>query len=222
MKSILAKWRPYLHNREYMMSAGLSLLMLLVSAFINFGAGVYATDRVSSPVTDIILSNIPVYDVDGIFIYGPLVLIAVIIWLCFSEPKQLPFICKSLALFIVIRSGFVSLTHIAPFPTRIGIQPSDIISFFTSGNDLFFSGHTGIPFLMALIFWNNPFWRYFFIILSIFFGIIVLMGHLHYSIDVASAFFITYSIFHIAERFFKEDLRVFFGGLSAQKVEVKA
>ncbi len=213
MKSIAAKWRPYLHNKEYLTSAGLSFLFLLASAIINFGAGIYATDRVSSSVTDIILSNIPVYDVDGIFIYGPLVLIAVIVWLCFSEPKRLPFICKSLALFVIIRSGFVSLTHIAPFPTRIGVQASDIISFFTSGNDLFFSGHTGIPFLLALIFWNEKFWRYFFIILSVFFGIIVLMGHLHYSIDVASAFFITYSIYHIAMRFFKKDLGLFSEGL---------
>ena len=195
------------------MSAGLALLFLVCSTFVNFFAGIYATERISRPVTDIVLSNIPVYDVDGMFIYGPLVLFAVIVWLCLSKPQRLPFVCKSLALFIVIRSGFVSLTHIAPFPTRIGIAPSDIVSFFTSGNDLFFSGHTGIPFLMALIFWNDPFWRYFFIILSVFFGIIVLMGHLHYSIDVASAFFITYSIFHIAMRFFKKDLRLFSEGL---------
>ena len=212
MKSIIDRWRPYLDNREYIVSVGLSFLFLAGSAFINFFASIYATDRISNPVADIVLSNIPVYDVDGIFIYGPLVLIAVIVWLCLSQPKYLPFICKSLALFIVIRSGFVSLTHIAPFPTRIGISPSNIVSFFTSGNDLFFSGHTGIPFLMALIFWRDPFWRYFFIILSVFFGIIVLMGHLHYSIDVASAFFITYSVFHIAARIFSRDLRVFYEG----------
>ena len=191
------------------MSVAFSFLLLAISVVVNFLAGVYVTERVSSSVTDIVLSNIPVYDVDGIFVYGPLVLTIFIIWLCVSEPKRIPFICKSLALFIVIRAGFVSLTHIAPFPTRIGIRSSDIISFFTSGNDLFFSGHTGIPFLMALIFWNDKFWRYFFIILSVFFGIIVLMGHLHYSIDVASAFFITYAIFHLSKDTFRKDFRLF-------------
>jgi hypothetical protein len=205
MTGVADKWRECLHDRKYIISMVFSCLLLITSAFINFFAGIYATERVSSPVTDIVLSNIPVYDVDGMFIYGPIVLILFITWLCFSEPKRIPFIFKSLALFVFIRSGFVSLTHIAPFPTRIGITPSEIISFFTSGNDLFFSGHTGIPFLLALIFWKNPFWRYFFMVLSIFFAVIVLMGHLHYSIDVASAFFITYAIFHIALQLFRKD-----------------
>jgi len=38
-----------------------------------------------------------------------------------------------------------------------------------------------------------------FIFLSISFGVIVLLGHLHYSIDVLAAFFITYTIRHINE-----------------------
>jgi hypothetical protein len=41
------------------------------------------------------------------------------------------------------------------------------------------------------------------------FGIVVLLGHLHYSIDVLSAFFITYSIYHICELFFKTDKKIF-------------
>src|ERR1700677_4070629 len=99
MKAILAQWRPYIHNREYVISAIFSLFLLICSTGVNFLAGIYAAERVSNPVTDIILSNIPVYDVDGIFIYGPLVLIAVIVGLCFVEPKRIPFVCKSLALF---------------------------------------------------------------------------------------------------------------------------
>ena len=51
--------------------------------------------------------------------------------------------------------------------------------------------------------------RIFFTAVAIFFGIIVLMGHLHYSIDVLSAFFITYSIYHIAKFLFKEDKILF-------------
>ncbi len=38
---------------------------------------------------------------------------------------------------------------------------------------------------------------------SIVFAVVVLLGHLHYSIDVASAYFITFSIFSLA----KERLR---------------
>jgi hypothetical protein len=37
------------------------------------------------------------------------------------------------------------------------------------------------------------------------FGVVVLLGHLHYSIDVLSAFFISYGIYRIAEIIFHKD-----------------
>jgi membrane-associated phospholipid phosphatase len=62
---------------------------------------------------------------------------------------------------------------------------------------------------MALIFWKNKILRYTFIFLSVFFGVIVLLGHIHYSIDVLAAFFITYTIWHISEKLFKKELEYF-------------
>jgi membrane-associated phospholipid phosphatase len=77
------------------------------------------------------------------------------------------------------------------------------------GGDLFFSGHTGMPFLLALIFWEDKWTRFLFLGFSIMFGIVVLLAHLHYSIDVLSAFFITYTIFHLALYIFKKDRDMF-------------
>jgi hypothetical protein len=77
------------------------------------------------------------------------------------------------------------------------------------GADLFFSAHTGMPFLGALAFWKEKEIRYFSLFGSLFFAVVVLLGHLHYSIDVASAFFITYGIFHIAQYFFPKDWKLF-------------
>jgi membrane-associated phospholipid phosphatase len=73
------------------------------------------------------------------------------------------------------------------------------------GGDLFFSGHTGLPFLIALIYWDHKTYRIIFITLAAIFGSVALMGHLHYSIDVFAAFFITYAIYHIAMQIFKKD-----------------
>jgi membrane-associated phospholipid phosphatase len=123
-------------------------------------------------------------------------------------PERIPFTIKASSIFVIIRSVFINLTHIAPFPTSIQIDPLSLMNKFTFGGDLFFSGHTGLPFLMAIIFWDNKYLRYLFLFTSILFGTITLMGHLHYSIDVLAAFFITYSIYHISAILFKEDLNI--------------
>jgi membrane-associated phospholipid phosphatase len=112
-----------------------------------------------------------------------------------------------LALFIVIRSIFVSLTHLGPFSQHVVIDPTKMINLLGIGTtaDLFFSGHTGIPFLLALIYWKNVYLRWIFLATSAIFAVSVLLGHLHYSIDVLAAFFITYTIFHMAQKFFEQD-----------------
>lgn len=210
MKIWTQKWINLFKNKEFIKSFIISILFLAISLYINFRAGNYATEKASLPVTDIILSNIRVFDVDGFFIWGPIFLFSLITILCLYHPKKIPFILKNIALFTVIRSIFISLTHLGPFPTQIVVDnAASLINKFTFGGDLFFSGHTGIPFLLALILWHNKRLRYFFLAYSLFMGTIVLLGHYHYSIDVLAAFFITYSIYHIALYLFKKDKLMF-------------
>ncbi len=206
-------YKKYYTDKRFLISIVSSLVLLLVSLVVNYYAGLYASVRASNPVTDLILSNIPVFDIDGIFIYGALWFWVLTSLLGFIRPQWFPFSIKSIALFTLIRSVFVSLTHIGPFPNQIIISPLSIMHKFSSGSDLFFSAHTGLPFLMALIFWDHRNLRVFFLVCSVIFGVTVLLGHLHYSIDVLSAFFITYSIYHIARVVFKRDYEVFQNGL---------
>ncbi|TSA44914.1 hypothetical protein D4R51_02885 [bacterium] len=205
MTNWLDKYKSCVRNRKFLFSIGVGFLFLAASIVMSFFAIIYATERASGPVTDIILSNIPVVDVDGIFVYGPVIFWIFVVGYLIFEPKEIPFTIKSIALFTVIRSIFISLTHIGPFPSHIQVTATGLLGAFTSGNDLFFSGHTGLPFLLALIFWENKYLRWLFIASSLFFGVIVLIAHLHYSIDVFAAFFITYTIYRVAGVLFKKD-----------------
>jgi len=207
-------WRRYRHygaQQEFRVSVLLSILTFVSSLVASFYAVGYATESASNSVTDIILSNTPVLDVDNLFVYGTFSFIILGAVLLIAHPKRIPFALHTIALFYFIRAAFISLTHLGPFPESAidSFDFGSLVGRMFFGSDLFFSGHTGLAFLMALIFWKEKNIRYLFLGASVYFGTIVLLGHLHYSIDVASAFFITYGIFHIAEWLFPKDRAVF-------------
>jgi membrane-associated phospholipid phosphatase len=211
--AIVSKYKSYFSNRTFVWSFIFSFILLAISLVINFYAGTYATEVASNSVSDIILNNIRVFDVDGIFIYGPIIFWFITGPMLIVRPWRIPFTLKSISLFVFIRSIFITLTHLGLPIDHIAIPASNILDKISFGDDLFFSGHTGLPFLLALIFWDHRVWRIFFLFASVFFAAVVLMGHLHYSIDVLGAYFITYTIFHMCQGFFKKDHQVFNHGL---------
>jgi hypothetical protein len=209
-REIARRYKFHWSDSSYRFSAILATLTVFLSLTANFYASYYATEEAGNSVTDIILSNIPVFDVDGLFVYGTLALIIVVVVLCLSHPKRLPLTLFSLSLFYFTRALFVTLTHIGPSPDRVILDVGAFITKFIGGSDLFFSGHTGVPFLMALLFWREKRLRYLFLLWSVFFAVIVLLGHLHYTIDVLSAYFITYTIYCIAQWAFPMARALFF------------
>lgn len=205
MKKILKKHQILWINKSFAISATIGTLFFLFSLYINRLASFYALRSASHAVTDIILDNTPVFDVNLIVTTGAFLFALFITLMAFVHPKKLPFILKSAALFIVIRSVFITLTHLGPVPQQSYIDPTNIFSSYNLGTDYFFSGHTGLPFLMALIFWDEHWTRNISLAASLILGISVLLGHLHYSIDVFAAFFITYTIFIISQKIFSRD-----------------
>lgn len=197
-------------DRAFISSLMVAVFLFALSLVLNYFASAYVTAQAGPPVGDIILDNIPTFKLDEVFAYGPIVFWLVIAFFILSAPQKIPFVIKSIALFVVIRSFFVTLTHFGVSPADLPLDfDSNFIKRLSYGGDLFFSGHTGMPFLMALIFWQNKNLRIFCIISAVFFGAIVLAVHQHYSIDVFAAFFITYTIYHLAEVFFPKDQELF-------------
>lgn len=187
-----------------------SIFFMAIGLVINYMAGVYASNHVSNPVNDLILDHLPTLDVDGIFIYGIIVFFFFVIGLLSIHPRRIPFVLKSFSLFLIVRSFFIILTHLAPSVHQAPLETTSfIVNTFTFTGDLFFSGHTGLPFLMALVFWDEKRLRYTFLMTAVLFGVVVLLGHYHYSIDVFAAFFITFGVYKISERLFTKDFHLF-------------
>lgn len=207
--AIVERYRETWFDKHFRFSTPVAVALFVASVVTNFYAGIYATNRASNYVEDIILSNTPVFDVEVLFIWGVFVLVAVVTFLIFHHPNRIPFVLHALSLFYLIRAAFVSMTHLGPFPTQATLDITGLLAKQFGGDDLFFSAHTGAPFLLALIFWHDKPKRYLFLAWSVIFGITVLLGHLHYTIDVFAAFFITYGIYQIALWLFPREYELF-------------
>lgn len=176
--------------------------------FANVYAFAYSLRPTSNHVGDLILDNLPVVDLSFIIIEGALVAIVLGVLFVLSKPQYILFTLKAIAIFIIIRAVFISLTHVGIHPDHIapGLGFFDAIYVYLNfQTGLFFSGHTGFPFLMALIFWDKLLVRYALLALSFVFAVAVLLAHIHYSIDVFAAPFMAYGIFKIAQYLFPRD-----------------
>jgi hypothetical protein len=208
MEDTIRLYRTLLGNRAYLRSLAEGAAFLAASTIAIFAAVTYATVHASNYVTDFVLSRVGPFNVRFLFIYGTFTAFVITASLLAWRPNRVPFALKAMALFLLVRAVFVALTHMAPSP----IDPQKPAPFFNSifyGSDLFFSGHTGLPFLAALAFWHIPQWRTFYLALTAFFGSVVLLGHYHYSIDVLAALFITHGVFQISCWLFARDYTLF-------------
>jgi len=207
---IIERYRESWVDRHFRFSVPVALAAFTGALFVNFWAIQQATNKASASVTDIILSNIPVFEVDGFFVYGTFAIVLISVIMLLAHPNRIPFALHSVTLFILIRSAFTLMTHLGPpevaYVSDFGMAITN--SFF--GADQFFSAHTGMPFLGALAFWGiSRRLTWFYLLCSVSFAVIVLLGHIHYTIDVFSAFFITYGIYHIALWLFPRERALF-------------
>jgi len=191
----------------------ISLLLLGLSFIAYHYAAAYAFVYLTRPTTtnvgDLLLDNLPAVDLNFIIIEAALLFIVTgAIYVAFWRPRYVLFSVKALAVFNITRAFFISLTHMGLYPGHIdpgaGIFDG-IYLYFNFQTGFFFSAHTGLPFLFALIFWNRPFERNIFLALSLVFAVAVLLAHVHYSIDVFAAPFMAYGIFEIVKYFFPRD-----------------
>jgi len=179
-----------------------SLLFLLIALFFDIVAGAYVTKKGGVVASDLILDSIPTFDLDFLFVWGGVLIVAVLfLYPLLFRVKDFHKVISQLSLLLMVRAAFTCFTHLSVPSDALLFEVPSLISLFTFQNDLFFSGHTALAFLGFLLFKDKKI-KYFFLISSIFMGVVVLFMHVHYSIDVFSAFFITYGTFKIGEWFF--------------------
>jgi hypothetical protein len=203
----LHHWKILLKDRAFLWSLVIGILVVMVSIVFDSMVSAYHDEQTYISVGDAILDNIPTYDLQILFYWGPLVLIGLtVLYGTFFEPEACPFALKTYGLLVIIRAGFIVLTHIGPphgYFFAYGFNyTGDFWGNIIFKNDLFFSAHTAIPFLAFFLFKKSNVFRGLMLIGSVVMAFTVLLMHVHYSIDVFGAFFITYGIYAFSNEIF--------------------
>jgi hypothetical protein len=154
----------------------LSLAFVAIGLAFDYACGMYVHTKPGVKAPDLILDLFDPINASFLFIYGYVSLIVGM----FAYPA----LFRLRMIHLETPAGAITVSY--PF-------------FFRSlyfENDMFFSGHTAMPFLGFYLF-RHSWLRWVFLAGSITMGIVVLAMHVHYSIDVLAAFFMTYGSYRI-------------------------
>ncbi len=197
-------WKKKVEENKYKIV--LAIVFLAIASFIDYLAGSYTTSIQGVHVADLVLDHIKPIDLGIIFVWGYLAVVFIFFaYPVFFKPEKIHLAVTMFSLLLVTRSISIILTHLGTPPDVIPVNFPSLLSFFRFKNDLFFSGHTALPFLGFLIFKKRAM-KYFMLASSFIMAVTVLLMHQHYSIDVFAAFFIAYGIYKIGDKIFKSDI----------------
>jgi hypothetical protein len=201
--SRIDEWKAEYKNNKPLIIV--SIILLVSALTLNYLAGVYTNSAPVTSVNDIVLDSIPHVNLSFLFIWGYfLVIFMLFFYPAMYEVKEFHIVLSQVSLLILIRSFFISLTHLGlPADAILPIGPQ-IWGLIIFKNDLFFSGHTALPFLGFLIFRKQKIISTFFLIMTIVLASTVLLMHVHYSIDVFAALFITAESYRIGNFIFNK------------------
>ena len=185
-------------NRTYAVETSAALGALGAALLLNHRLGRLASDLGESgpQAADSLLAALPILDTRLLFTwgFGLFVLLAIVVALT-RERDRLGWIAWSYALLITVRGVCVLLTPLHAPAGALWVAGDPLYErlgrYLTFPNDLFFSSHTALPFLGALLFRDRAA-RAACLALSVTLAATVLLARLHYSIDVAAAYAFAY------------------------------
>lgn len=204
-KNWKAAWQVTIYKKYFWI--GLILLAIILTAFPYFFN--YIETRNGATINDWILNKIPAADVSN-WVFGIIWSMALLtIIRCIQSPS----------IFLVFLWGFIILSlsrmiTIIAFPLNPPISLVELIDpisnrFYGSKfitKDLFYSGHTATQFLMFLCLKQKPD-KLLTLISTIAIGALVLVQHIHYTVDVVAAPLFTYGVFLIAKKIVENPLK---------------
>jgi hypothetical protein len=184
------QWSKYwkVKRNKAVVLISLSALTLTLFLFIRFLT--YNEARTGFLFPDPVLSMFHPYALSEYTFFITYVLGVYGLIVCAQKPLMFVRLIQAYTIMTLLRMGCMFLLPLEPPAAIIPLRDSFLQSSFYSGRenlkDLFFSGHTATIFLFVFIFENARF-RWFYGIGAAVVGMLLVLQHVHYSIDVMAA-----------------------------------
>jgi hypothetical protein len=179
-------------------------VFVAVGLAADYYCGSYVHVTAGAKVPDLLLDKIPPVDLSFLFVYGYMVLLMVLfLYPAFFRVRMVHVVAIQFSVLLMLRSVFMIFTHLETPAGSVAVSFPGLFENLYFENDMFFSGHTAMPFIGFYVFRRSPL-RYFFLVGALVMGIVVLAMHLHYSIDVFAAFFMTYCSYKMGQRLLRK------------------
>ncbi len=202
LNEIINIWKKEFKNKNFKSSTFVTLIVISIVLFLVTRFLTYNEFREGFSIKDPILSLFNPIDVTWITFIIMYSAIPITIISSIKEPRTIILALQVYIVMISLRVVGMFLLPLNP-PETIIILEDPFIAFFSTGmtfkKDLFFSGHTATMFLMYLCV-NNKIVKSFLLLSTISIGVLVLVQHVHYTIDVFASPFFTYVAYLIAKK----------------------
>jgi hypothetical protein len=186
----LIPWTAFWKNKKFRLLFIIAVTGLTTCAVVARSLFTYIQERNGKVLSDVVLETLPAYDL-SLWIFSFLYIFILLgIGYLLVQPYQL--LLGLQVFFWVTVFRFTCLVLIPLNPPRGLIELSDpfLDHFFYRGTvitkDLFFSGHTCVVFVFVLVIRHTTI-RIAFIIVTALIGVMLLVQHIHYTVDVLAA-----------------------------------
>lgn len=177
----------------------IGLATLIIGIQLNFYSQQYLLNYIqngkSLPVlSDLILDNIPLWDIDYLYdIFSIVSLLVLIVFIIHKRAyENIPYFLLIIGIFQIVRGVFIVLT---PFGNPMGFDGTDgpFNGFTDIELGVYPSGHTGAAYLYFLLVRAKPY-RYILLASAIIIIFALFVSRGHYTIDILSGIFFAYAI----------------------------
>ncbi len=201
---IISAWKTAWLHKAFRFQAILFLILVLSFTFIFKYFFDFVESRSGSYLNDPLLNTIPSYDVSWVvffFLYSGILLG---LWYHLAHPKTILITFQTYVLVTLVRLCTITLFPLEPPDGYIPLREPFVQLFTTNGQiiskDLFFSGHMST--ILSLYFSSHrKYIRTFLLFCSFMIGAMVLLQHVHYTIDVIVAVPATFVVYYFCRNY---------------------